>query len=353
MSALQWYQEVDFTPKKYPSLSEGASGSDVKRLQYLLSENGLTVNKNGIFDSKTIKAVEEFQSGQLIITDGAVCEKTWERLLRPANDEVVFVQQGDTGNDVMFIQERLSEAGYQLTPDGSFGPGTKRQLLAFQNNNSLPTNGVVDTLTFKALAMVPSDDRQLSQKDIVALAKLLEVPVSAVMAVNSVESRGSGFFNNNLAVILFERHIMRRRLVARNIDPTPHSKKYPTIVSSSTGAYLGGVREYDRLNIAKTINSDSAHESASWGLFQIMGFHWEHLGYATVDEYVSLMQESEGNQLNAFGRFVRKDNVLIKALRTQDWKAFARRYNGPGYAKNKYDVKMSQEYQRFLARGFG
>lgn len=353
MSAIQWYQEVDFTPVEFASLKEGDQGTDVKRLQYLLNENGLNVVKTSVFDKKTLKAVETFQNGQMIITDGAVCEKTWERLLRPANDDAVFVQQGDQGNDVRFVQERLRDGGYTLNPDGVFGPATRRQVIAFQKARNLNQTGVVDRITFNALAMIPPDNRQLSQDDIVNLAKLLNVSVAAIMAVNAVESRGSGFFSNDKAAILFERHIMRRRLNHHRIDPTPHMARHPTIVSGSTGAYLGGVREYDRLAIAKTIHSDSAHESASWGLFQIMGFHWEHLNYESVDQYVSLMQESEAQHLNAFGRFIRADNVLLNALRRLEWATFARRYNGPNYAKNQYDTKMAREFERFSARGFG
>lgn len=353
MSALQWYQEVDFTPQQYSALKEGDQGADVKRLQYLLNQNGLNVVKTGVFDKKTLKAVEQFQNGQMIVTDGSVREKTWLRLLKPANDDAVFVQIGDKGNDVLFVQERLRDAGYSLTLDGQFGPGTRRQLQAFQKQQGLPVTGIVDVATFRKLTSVAPDERQLSQDDIVRVAKLLKVPVSAVMAVNAVESRGSGFFSNGLAAILYERHIMRRRLNRYRIDPTPFMKSQPNIVSDKTGGYSGGVREYDRLRKAADIHHASAHESASWGLFQIMGFHWENLNYESVDQYVSLMQESEAHQLTAFSRFVKADDVLLQALRRQDWVTFARRYNGPGYAKNQYDVKMAREFDRFFSRGFG
>jgi peptidoglycan hydrolase-like protein with peptidoglycan-binding domain len=37
---------------------------------------------------------------------------------------------------------------------------------------------------------------------------------------------------------------------------------------------------------------------------------------------------------------------LIKALNSHDWQAFARGYNGPGYAKNAYDKKLAAAYDR-------
>jgi len=41
--------------------------------------------------------------------------------------------------------------------------------------------------------------------------------------------------------------------------------------------------------------------------------------------------------------------VMAEALRKKDWATFARRYNGPGYAKNSYDTKLKSAYDRFAA----
>ncbi len=35
------------------------------------------------------------------------------------------------------------------------------------------------------------------------------------------------------------------------------------------------------------------------------------------------------------------------ALRNKDWKIFAEKYNGPEYAKNKYDQRLRKAYSRF------
>ncbi|WP_426772988.1 N-acetylmuramidase domain-containing protein, partial [Pseudomonas aeruginosa] len=43
-----------------------------------------------------------------------------------------------------------------------------------------------------------------------------------------------------------------------------------------------------------------------------------------------------------------KTNPAIhKALKSKDWAEFARRYNGPDYKKNNYDVKLAEAYQSF------
>ena len=78
-----------------------------------------------------------------------------------------------------------------------------------------------------------------------------------------------------------------------------------------------------------------------------MGFHWKLLGYASVQEFVNAMYHSEGAQLDAFVRFIKADAGLHRALRSKDWADFARRYNGPAYAKNQYDVKLAEAYKEF------
>jgi hypothetical protein len=35
---------------------------------------------------------------------------------------------------------------------------------------------------------------------------------------------------------------------------------------------------------------------------------------------------------------------LADAIRTKNWPSFARQYNGPAYAKNKYDEKLAEAY---------
>lgn len=114
----------------------------------------------------------------------------------------------------------------------------------------------------------------------------------------------------------------------------------------TTKFYLGGIAEHDRLNKAKKIHDDSAYESASWGLFQIMGFHWKSLKYKSVKEFVRLMAKNEREHLIAFGRFI-KANKLVKHLRNREWSEFAKKYNGPGFKKHKYDERIERAYEKY------
>lgn len=187
----------------------------------------------------------------------------------------------------------------------------------------------------------------ITQADYEAAAKLLAVPVAAVKAVASVESKGSGFISDRPKV-LFERHIMlkllREKLGAEKADDL--AVTYPDIINKQTGGYLGGLKEHERMDRAANIDRDCALQSASWGMFQIMGFHWRALGYSSLQAFVNAMYQSEGAQLEAFVRFIKADPTLHNYLKARNWAGFARRYNGPDYAKNEYDKKMSDAYKR-------
>lgn len=182
-------------------------------------------------------------------------------------------------------------------------------------------------------------------------AKLLGVEEAAVKAVASVESQGYGFIKDatgvNVPKILFERHIMFKRL--RDFTPIKSKDmavKYPDIVNESPGGYKGGLAEWERLDRAIKIDRVSALESASWGSFQIMGMHWKALGFNSVQEFVNKAYTEEG-QLDLFVRFVKASPNVLRALKAKDWVGVARAYNGPGYAANKYDTKMKEAYERF------
>ncbi|QMV32879.1 hypothetical protein D1_00053 [Ralstonia phage Dimitile] len=193
---------------------------------------------------------------------------------------------------------------------------------------------------------MPQTSKQLTADDYARAATALGVPVAAVKAVTEVESNGKGFLPDGRPLILFERHIMRRQLVAAGhaMDAARYNLTDPNIVNSKPGGYVGGAGEWDRLARAIEINRPAALESASWGLFQIMGFHWKLLGFASVQAFVNAMYTSEGAQLDAFVAFVKANPNLLRALRAKNWPDFARGYNGLAYANNRYDTKLAAAY---------
>ncbi|KVR15061.1 peptidoglycan-binding protein [Burkholderia ubonensis] len=256
---------------------------------------------------------------------------------------------GDHGDDVGLLQRRLIRAGYPVQVTHIYDAATEAAVIALQRKTGLVDDGIAGPKTYAALATGQRDPQHLALADLERAARTLGVPLACVRAVNEVESRGAGFLPDGRPVILFERHIFWKRLQARGIDPVPFAAKQPDIVSQTRGGYRGGTAEYTRLAAAEVIDARAAWESASWGAFQVMGYHWQRLGYAGIDDFVARMESGEAEHLDAFVRFVAADAGLLAALRARNWAAFACGYNGPDYAANLYDVKLARAYDRYAS----
>lgn len=260
-----------------------------------------------------------------------------------------LLRNGSRGLAVRNLQAALRLDGFAIQADGDFGDDTEAVVRAYQRRVGLVDDGVAGPKTQAAL-LGRDTSRYLKRQDLQQAADRLGVPLASVMAVNQVESRGEGFAANGRPVILFERHVMRRQLLAHGMDEFSVgslSAARPALVNIKPGGYLGGTAEHQRLAQAKQIHAVAALESASWGLFQIMGYHWQRLGYLDAQHFADTMALSEAAQLDAFVSFIEADPALHKALKARSWKQFARIYNGPAYAKNLYDVKLARAYAQF------
>ncbi|WP_149945245.1 N-acetylmuramidase family protein [Acinetobacter baumannii] len=189
---------------------------------------------------------------------------------------------------------------------------------------------------------------KLTESQIAEQAKSLGVEPAALQAVIDVECKGSGFNQDGTPVILFERHVMRQRLIANHSGNTYAADqvmaKRPDLCSKTPGGYGLYSQQHAKLNDAAKYDRTSALESCSWGIGQVMGYHWQSLGYPSLQAFINAMYKDEASQLEAMCRFI-KVNGLVNALKNKDWKAFARGYNGPAYAKNSYDIKLANAYK--------
>ncbi|HEY6181711.1 MAG TPA: peptidoglycan-binding domain-containing protein, partial [Terriglobales bacterium] len=62
------------------------------------------------------------------------------------------LKQGSSGPDVKDLQQKLRDFGFDPNGvDGNFGAGTKAALIAFQQRNGLPADGVAGAATLAAL----------------------------------------------------------------------------------------------------------------------------------------------------------------------------------------------------------
>lgn len=192
--------------------------------------------------------------------------------------------------------------------------------------------------------------KTLTNERIAEIAKEFKIDPAALLAVKEVESGGSGFWLNGRAKILFEGHIFYRLLskVVNNVRLNQLCRDFPNIVypTWNKNKYKGGLGEYSRLSQAMKIDKKLALQSASYGLFQIMGMNYALCGCSSVEEFVDKMNTSEEEQLKLTIKFLFKQG-LVKFLNTKHWASFARAYNGPGYAQNKYDVKLMNAYNKY------
>ena len=184
----------------------------------------------------------------------------------------------------------------------------------------------------------------LTEQNFIDAAKSINAEVAAIKAVAEVESRGDGFLPDGRPKILFEAHKFSKYTNRKYDTSHPHISS----LKWNKKLYKGGAKEYDRLNEAIALNREAALKSASWGKFQVMGFNAIDCGWPTVEAFVTDMYKDEGEHLRSFLGFVKANN-LVKHLQNKDWAKFAFKYNGAGYAENKYDIKMKQAYEKYAA----
>lgn len=193
------------------------------------------------------------------------------------------------------------------------------------------------TLTFQGNATALSSD------GLATVASNLGVHAPEVWTVLAVETSGCGYLPNRRPQILFERHIFHRLTNGQYDDGD--------ISDPSPGGYGPmGAPQYDRLARAIAKDRNAALQSASWGIGQIMGMNYANAGFQNAEEMVAAMSDSEDQQFTAVGSFL-SSTGLGASLRAHDWASFARGYNGPNYAINRYDIRLNGEYQKYSAGG--
>lgn len=170
----------------------------------------------------------------------------------------------------------------------------------------------------------------------------IKVEPEALRAFIDVESSGLGFDTATGKIIIqFEPVWFRRH------EPYAPSGKW------SLNKVERQAREWEAFNDAWSINPESAMKSTSIGLGQVMGFHFERLGYTTVGEMWDDAKRGEERQIHQMAEFINTDQRLTKALREKDWHQVARLYNGAGYQevakkynRTPYNISMAEAYAR-------
>ncbi len=207
------------------------------------------------------------------------------------------------------------QAAIGTKTDGIWGPASRAALLARFVNRGAP-------------AITPGQMQGFADR--------LGVSPRQLAAVASVESSGGGFDAEGRPKILFERHVFHRLTKGRFSNADFSNPQH------------GGYNEnsWDKLALACGRDTAAAFASASWGKFQIMGFHADLLGFSSSFALALSATVSEAAHYDLLCRFIERNNLAghmrLISRDPFDCRAFARAYNGAGYARNRYDEKLAR-----------
>ena len=135
-------------------LKKGETDDRIVQVQQRLMELGYLDpdEPTDYFGSNTYDALKAFQRHNGLDQDGVLGGDTYALLLSGDAKEYVM-QQGDYGDDVTYMQERLYELGYLAKSfiTGNFVDKTSEAVLAFQTANGLKADGKVGSKTLEKL----------------------------------------------------------------------------------------------------------------------------------------------------------------------------------------------------------
>ena len=159
------------SPTPTGSLKLGATGQQVREVQQRLKDLGFYKGSvDGDFGAATETAVKAFQKQYGLEADGKVGTQTMAKLTAaratarptvsptpkatatPSFSNNTFLRNGNSGNQVKQLQERLIALGYLLGKStASFDNATEAAVLAFQRRNGVEADGVAGPNTLSKL----------------------------------------------------------------------------------------------------------------------------------------------------------------------------------------------------------
>lgn len=213
----------------------------------------------------------------------------------------------------------------------------------------------VETDSVKAVEAVSYEhipDR-LTDEDFREVAEELGVEVAAIKAVVEIEAgaKHEGFWANGKPIINFDLSMFRKFAARNKINLSRYQRSHAVVFAKPNRARYGSYQaaQQARLDAARTIDDKTAIEGTFWGMFQLGGFNWKVCGTSSPDEFVRLMSRSERDQLELFAEFIRETGML-PLLKAKNWSAFARRFNGPSYARRGYHTRLARAYAKYKAK---
>lgn len=210
----------------------------------------------------------------------------------------------------------------------------------------------------------------MMDKKIIELANKSKYDSSVILAFIEVETSGKGFDPKTGKIIIqFEPHYFKKFAIEQyneyhkivqkqlNGEVLLMSEKFylhswKEVISNKVSLQK---EEWNVFEIANDINPVAAKKSTSFGLGQIMGFHWKRLGFISVEDMWEDANKGVENQFNQLIKFIDTDPKLSYAIKNKNWSKIASIYNGAYYKelakklnREPYDISMSKAYEKFL-----
>ena len=211
-----------------------------------------------------------------------------------------------------------------------------------------------DTVHFQFIAdaerATARRSQTLTERDYIEVAAELGVEVAAIKAVVEIEAGKAhkGFWKPGHPIINFDLSVFRQMASRHKINLSAAQSKHPVVFNrpniSKYGSQQAAVQA--RVDGAMAIDSVTAIEGTFWGMFQIGGFNWRQCGTSGPKDFWRKMCTSERDQLELFAEFITRAG-LLPHLKSKNWSAFARGYNGPSYAKRGYHTRLAAAYARY------
>lgn len=332
------------------SASVGAPGkarnlpADVQCIQYLFNlivpKLGFPLVENGKCDGQLVQCISQYQF----------------RHLKYAHPDGVIDPTGRTFNSLIEEAVKVPVKAFPSMRIPSF-------LNVFATHQGDAVQATVNVYLDRMRATIEAERRNrqlmlqatcdggmtLSETDFQNAATQLGsgISVNIIKAFATVESGGrSGFGPAKLPVIAFEGHLFRKYTKhiydqAHPLLSYPYKKKAGPQWQANN---KDQAKAWETMATAFALDQEAALMSASWGMFQIMGFNFASCGYKTVFEFSAALKVNAGNQLKAFLGFCSKSPALMKAMKAKDFTGMARNYNGEDYGN--YDVLMQKAYEK-------
>ena len=148
------------SPVTYSALRMGDTGTAVRNLQYTLYELGYYDGAiDGDYGQTTSDAVRAFQiQNHITPVDGVAGKNTLSRLYSSdaiaataVSEQYSTISPGDTGDEVLQVQDCLIELGFMSQTTGIYDTVTVNAVKAFQRANGLNPDGVCGPSTLKIL----------------------------------------------------------------------------------------------------------------------------------------------------------------------------------------------------------